>query len=44
MNVFAYTLMSYGLTIVISFLVVGLIVLINKVVSAAERKGGDGHE
>ena len=44
MNVFVYTLMCYGLTIVISFLVVGMIVLINKVVSAAERKGGNEHE
>lgn len=37
MGVFAYTLMTYGLTIVISLLVVGLIVTINKVVSATEK-------
>lgn len=38
MGVLAYTLMTYGLTIVISLVVVGIIVLVNKVVSAAERK------
>lgn len=37
MGIFAYTLMTYGLTIVVSLLVVGLIVLVNKVVSATEK-------
>ena len=39
MNAITYTLMSYGLTVVISLLVVGLIVLINKVVSHKEQEG-----
>ena len=39
MNAITYTLMSYGLTVVISLLVVGLIVLINKVVSRKEQEG-----
>lgn len=38
MGVFAYTLMTYGMTIVISLVVVGIIVLVNKIVSAFERK------
>ena len=37
MNAVTYTLMSYGLTIIVSLLVVGLIVLINKVVSGKEK-------
>lgn len=39
MNAITYTLMSYGLTVVISLLVVGLIVLINKIVSGKEQEG-----
>ena len=39
MNAITYTLMSYGLTVVISLLVVGLIVLINKIVSSKEQEG-----
>ena len=31
--------MSYGLTVVISLLMVGLIVLINKIVSGKEQEG-----
>ena len=38
MNAVTYTLMSYALTIVISLLVVGLIVLINKLVSGKEKE------
>lgn len=38
MKVLPYTLMTYGLTIVISLVVVAIIVLVNKLVSAAERK------
>lgn len=34
MNIFTYTLMCYGLTAVISFLVVGLIVGINKILNS----------
>ena len=34
MNIFTYTLMCYGLTAVISFLVVALIVGINKVMNS----------
>ena len=41
MGVFAYTLMTYGLTIVISLVVVGIIVLVNKIVSSGERKEKD---
>ena len=43
MGVFAYTLMTYGLTIVISLIVVGIIVLVNKIVSSGKRKEKD-HE
>ena len=39
MSAFAYTLMTYGLTVVVSLLVVGLIVLINKIVSGKEQEG-----
>lgn len=39
MNAITYTLMSYGLTVVISLLMVGLIVLINKIVSGKEQEG-----
>jgi hypothetical protein len=39
LNAITYTLMSYGLTVVISLLVVGLIVLINKIVSGKEQEG-----
>jgi len=39
LNAFTYTLMSYGLTIVISLAMVGLIVLINKIVSGKEQEG-----
>ena len=39
MNAITYTLMSYGLTVVISLMVVGLIVLINKIVSGKEQEG-----
>ena len=35
MGVLTYTLMTYGLTVAISFAVVGIIVLVNKAVSAA---------
>lgn len=38
MGIFAYTLMTYGITIVISLVVVGIIVLVDKAVSAMERK------
>ena len=38
MNALTYTLMTYGLTIVVSLLVVGLIVLINKLVSGKEKE------
>jgi len=38
LNAVTYTLMSYALTIVISLLVVGLIVLINKLVSGKEKE------
>lgn len=41
MGVFAYTLMTYGLTVVVSLLVVGVIVLVNKAVNASEKKGGE---
>lgn len=43
MGVLAYTLMTYGLTIVISLAVVGIIVLVNKIVSSNEKKETD-HE
>lgn len=43
MGVLAYTLMTYGLTIVISLAVVAIIVLVNKAVSAMEKKEAD-HE
>ena len=39
MGILAYTLLSYGLTIVISLLVVAIIVAINKMVSSAEKRG-----
>ena len=39
MNAITYTLMSYGLTVVISLLMVGLIVLINKIVSRKDQEG-----
>lgn len=38
MGIFAYTLMTYGITIVISLVVVGIIVLVDRAVSAMERK------
>lgn len=38
MGILAYTLLSYGLTIVISLLVVAIIVAINKIVSCAEKR------
>ena len=38
MGILTYTLMTYALTVVISLAVVGLIVLINKTVSATEGK------
>ena len=43
MGVLAYTLMTYGLTIVISLAVVGITVLVNKIVSSSEKKETD-HE
>ena len=43
MGVLAYTLMTYGLTIVISLAVVGIIVLVNKIVSSSEKMETD-HE
>ena len=43
MGVLAYTLMTYGLTIVISLVVVGISVLVNKIVSSSEKKEAD-HE
>jgi hypothetical protein len=39
LNAITYTLMTYGLTVVVSLLVVGLIVLINKIVSGKEQEG-----
>lgn len=39
MGILAYTLLSYGLTVVISLLVVAIIVAINKMVSRAEKRG-----
>jgi hypothetical protein len=39
LNAITYTLMTYGLTVVVSLLVVGLIVLINKIVSSKEQEG-----
>lgn len=42
MGIVSYALMTYGLTVVISLLVVGIIVVVNKAVSAAgEEERGD---
>lgn len=38
MSIYLYSLMCYGLTAAISFLVVGMIVLINKVMSKKSSK------
>ena len=35
MNVIAYALMAYGITAVISYAVIGVIVLLNKVMSSS---------
>lgn len=37
MNIFLYTLMCYGLTAVISFIVVALIVSINRVMNGKSK-------
>lgn len=41
MNIFAYTLMCYGLTAVISLLVIAVVLGVNKVMSKADATNGD---
>ncbi len=41
MNIFTYTLMCYGLTAVISLLVVVVVLGVNKVMHKAEAGNGD---
>ena len=38
MNILTYTLICYGITAVISFFVIALIILINKVMSRSDTK------
>ncbi|MGL6198212.1 MAG: hypothetical protein ACRC3H_04675 [Lachnospiraceae bacterium] len=44
MGIFQYTLFSYALTAGISYLVIGIIVIVNKIVSGSEKKGTDSKE
>lgn len=37
MNVVVYTLMAYGITAVISYAVIGVIVLLNKAMAASDN-------
>ena len=41
MNIFTYTLMCYGLTAVISMLVIVVILGVNKVMSKLDAENGD---
>lgn len=41
MNIFAYTLMCYGLTAVISLLVITIVLGVNKIMSKADAENGD---
>ena len=41
MGIIPYALMTYGLTIVISLLVVAIIVVTNKVMNRKEKEGDD---
>lgn len=43
MNIFSYSFVIYGLTVVISLLVVGMIVAVNKIISNSE-KGEEGND
>ena len=40
MNIFAYTLMCYGLTAVISLFVIAVVLGVNKVMSKADAQNG----
>ena len=40
MSVITYALVCYGLTAVISFMVIGMILVINSVMSKADRQNG----
>ncbi|SBW09780.1 conserved exported hypothetical protein [uncultured delta proteobacterium] len=41
MNIIAYTLMCYGLTIAISLLVIAVVLGVNKIMSKADAQNGD---
>ena len=42
MNVIAYSLMCYGITAAISFMVIGIVLVVNNVVSKADKQKTQG--
>ena len=42
MNVIAYSLMCYGITALISFMVIGIVLVVNNVVSKADKQKSQG--